>query len=473
MRISPILQTAPFALFVLFAFAPTSFAETAASRRAAELSQAFREAADRVLPATVKIISHAVTTEQFQALQNKVPAIRSPEKTRRPGDSSGTGVVIDSAGIVLTNNHVVAKAKEIEVSLPDGRNYFARKFRHDPATDLAVIWLNVPKGDELPHAVFGNSDEMEIGDWVLAIGNPFELDSTVSAGIISAKGRLLRQIQRTEFLQTDAAINPGNSGGPLINLNGEVIGINTAIASMTGANQGIGFALPSNNAQWIAEQIIKQDKVIRAWIGIETQSVTPWDVKRFSLKSSGGVRVEYPLPGSPAEEAGLQEDDIILSFNGQSIDAPYALQRLTERAEVDKPYRMIIVRDGKRYATEVVPKALPMPSKDTPLLGNNSVRSYNDTQLGLVVMEANDAMTRQLRMGNRRGMIIATALYGGRAQAVGAQSGMLIVKVDRIPINTREDYVSARNAGSLSDGIILDVIVPGGGERKLEIRLGR
>lgn len=448
-------------------------AQSEAHRRASELSSAFREAADRVLPATVKIISHVMTSEQRQALQSQIPSLRGPGNVRRPGDSAGTGIVIDSQGIVLTNNHVVARAKEIEVELPDGRRYYARKFRHDPETDLAVVWLNVPKSDQLPYAEFGDSDKIEIGDWVLAIGNPFELDSTVSAGIISAKGRLLRQVQRTEFLQTDAAINPGNSGGPLINLNGEVIGINTAIASLTGANQGIGFALPSNNAKWVAEQIVKNDKVMRAWIGVVTQTVTPWDVKRLNLKSGDGVRVDYPVPGSPAEDAGLQADDIILSFDGQPVNAVYQLQRISERAEIGKKYRLVIVRDGKRYAAEIDTKALPESSGAAASLLGDQVQSHVDDALGLLLIQATESVTQRLRMGNRRGMIVVSLIPGGRGEKAGLQNMMLINKIDGIPINNRQDYISARNSSSFSDGIKLNVVMPGGGERAIEIRLGQ
>ncbi|GHT26399.1 serine protease [Planctomycetales bacterium] len=338
-------------LFILF-FIPAVIinttsvnAQTAEEQQAAALSKAFRNAAERVLPATVKVIAFLTTTEQRQALMLQHPAVKTPKKTQ--GDSIGTGILIDPKGIVLTNNHVVVNSKEIQVELPDGRQYFAAKYRHDPETDLAVIWLNVPEEDKLPFAVFGDSDTMDVGDWVLAIGNPFALDSTVSAGIISAKGRILKQFQRTEFLQTDAAVNPGNSGGPLINLKGEVIGINTAIASQSGSNQGIGFALPSNNAQWIAEQIKEYDKVNRAWLGVETVPLTPWDVKRLGLKSSEGVLIEYALPGSPAEEQGLQPDDVILSFNNQPLDAVYRFQRLTERAEIGKTCKLVILRGGK------------------------------------------------------------------------------------------------------------------------------
>ncbi|MDR2439916.1 MAG: trypsin-like peptidase domain-containing protein [Planctomycetaceae bacterium] len=442
-------------------------------QRALELSAAFRNASERVIPATVKVISHLQTTEDREAMQIQIPALRTLPGQRNPGDSAGTGILIDSKGIVLTNNHVITRAKEIEVELPDGRKYYAKKYRHDPATDLAVIWLHVPDTDELPYAVFGNSDVMEIGDWVLAIGNPFELDSTVSAGIISAKGRLLKQVQRTEFLQTDAAINPGNSGGPLINLKGEIIGINTAILSKTGTNQGIGFALPSNNAQWVAQQIMVKGKVERAWLGVITKPLTPWEIQRLSLKQRAGVLVEYPLQNSPAEEAGLKEDDVILSFDGQPINAVYQLQRLTERAKLGEEHEIIFIRNGKRY--KIIVEMKPMPPS-VGLVGSmlgNSVQSYVDTTLNLLLIQSTESILGRLKLSGRQGLVVLTTIPGGRAEKAGIRVGTLITKVDGKTVPTRNAYIAARNESDLSEGITLDIVLPGGEEQKIVIKLGQ
>ncbi|MDR1963744.1 MAG: trypsin-like peptidase domain-containing protein [Planctomycetaceae bacterium] len=441
-------------------------------QRASELSAAFRNASERVIPAAVKIISHLQTTEDREAMQIQIPALRTLPGRRNPGDSSGTGILIDSKGIVLTNNHVIARAREIEVELPDGRKYYAKKYRHDPETDLAVIWLDVAETDELPYAVFGDSDAMEIGDWVLAIGNPFELDSTVSAGIISAKGRLLQQVQRTEFLQTDAAINPGNSGGPLINLKGEIIGINTAILSRTGTNQGIGFALPSNNAQWVAKQIIAKGKVERAWLGVVTKPLTLWDIRRLELKQRTGVLVEYPLQNSPAEEA-LKEDDVILSFDGQPVNAVYQLQRLTERAKLGEDHEIIFIRGGKRY--KIVVEMKPMPPT-AGLIGSvlgDSVQSYVDNTLSLLLVQATEPILARLKLSGRQGLVVLATIPGGRAEKAGVNIGMLITKVDGKNVPTRSAYVAARNESDLSNGITLDVVLPGGAEQKIVIKLGQ
>jgi len=458
----------------LFLFSAIAFADETESSliRATELSAAFRHAADKVVPATVKVISRLQTAEDRRAMEIQIPALRTPPGRRNPGDTAGSGVIIDPKGILVTNHHVVANAREIEVELPDGRHFFANKYRHDPPTDLAVIWLEVPAGETLPFVQFGDSDQMEIGDWVLAVGNPFELDSTVSAGIISARGRSLRRVQRTEFLQTDAAVNPGNSGGPLVNLRGEIIGINTAIASRTGAYDGIGFALPSNNARWIADQLIKYDTVNRAWLGVETRPVLPDDVRRLGLRQSGGVVVEYPLQNSPAAESGLQADDVILSFNNQPVNAVYQLQRLAERAEIGKEHEIIYVRDGRRYRVAVNVKPLP-PAQGLLVTPQGGVVSHTDTELGLLLAQATDQILGSLRMQGRQGMLVLSVFSGSRAEKAGINVGTLIVGIDSRPVPNRQQYMVVRGTTSLSDGIVLDTFLPGGTAQQYVIRLGR
>jgi serine protease Do len=452
--------------------AGTASSDVSAFQRASELSAAFRNASERVIPSAVKIISHLQTSEDRQAMQIQIPALKTPSGRRNPGDNTGTGVIINPKGVVLTNNHVVARAREIEVELPDGQKFYAKKFRHDPETDLAVVWLDIRNNDELPYAVFGDSDAMEIGDWVLAIGNPFELDSTVSAGIISAKGRVLQQVQRTEFLQTDAAINPGNSGGPLINLKGEVIGINTAILSRTGSHQGIGFALPSNNARWVAQQLIENDKVERAWLGAVTKPLTPHDVQRLKLKQRSGVLVEYPLQNSPAEDA-LQEDDVILSFDGQPVEAVYQLQRLTERAKLDAEHEIIFARDGKRYKVMVEMKPMPPSAGLTAFTSNDPVQSYTDTSLGLLLVQSTGVILNRLKINGKQGLVVITTVPSGRAEKAGIKVGMLITKVDGKSVPTRESYINARNDCDMSNGITFDVALPGGTEQQIIIKLNQ
>ena len=461
----------------LFLFSTAAFAQESVStslNRATELSAAFRQAADKVLPATVKIISRLQTAEDRKAMEIMIPALKTPPGKRNPGDTTGTGVIVDPKGILVTNNHVVTNAREIEVELPDGRSFLANKYRHDPATDLAVVWLELPPQTTLPFASFGDSDQLDVGDWVLAIGNPFDMDTTVSAGIISAKGRSLNKVRRTEFLQTDAAINPGNSGGPLVNLQGEIIGINTAIVSRSGTYEGIGFALPSNNAKWITDQLRQYDKVNRAWLGVETRPTMADDVQRLGLKTEwgNGLVVEYALQNSPAAEARLQPNDVILSFNNQPVSAVYQLQRYAERAEIGKEHDIVYVREGKRYKVAVVAKPLP-PSQGLLTGPQGGVASYIDSELGLLLVQATDQILGSLQMQGRQGMLVIAVISGSRAERAGINVGTLIAQIDGKPVPIRQAYTAVRATCSLSDGIVFDTFLPGNTAQLYVIKLGQ
>ncbi len=240
----------------------------------------------------------------------------SPMPSPRAG--IGSGVIIDNAGIILTNNHVVAGGGEVMVSTQDGREFVATNVWTDPKTDLAVVKIEAPS--DLVAATLGDSDEVAIGDWVLALGQPFGLESSVTAGIISAKHRGIGITDRENFLQTDAAINPGNSGGPLVNMRGEVVGINTAIHSRSGGSDGIGFAIPSNLARWVGDQLVSTGTVKRAYLGVGIQPVTQDLAKQLSVKPRGGVVVTEVFPNTPAAEAGMKSGDVIVKFGDRTGD---------------------------------------------------------------------------------------------------------------------------------------------------------
>lgn len=256
---------------------------------------------------------------------------------------TGSGVIIDADGVILTNEHVIKDATEINVTLADKRHFKGTVIGRDPASDIAIVKV-AEKG--LPAATLGNSDELSIGEWVIAIGNPYGFTHTVTVGVISAKGRPIQEEDKVfdDLLQTDAAINPGNSGGPLVNLNGEVIGINTAIVPFA---QGIGFAIPINTAKNVLEQLRQYGKVKRPFIGVKMQTITPEIAKYLNLPIKAGVIVIEIMPGTPADRIGLRKGDVIKSFNGSNIETPNDLTKQVRRGKIGDKFTIKIIRDGK------------------------------------------------------------------------------------------------------------------------------
>jgi len=259
--------------------------------------------------------------------------------------SLGSGVVVSRDGYILTNNHVVADADEILVTLSDKKKYEAQIIGRDPKTDLALIKIKTE--NTIPAARLGDSDKLKVGDWVVAIGNPFGLGSTVTAGIVSAKGRVIGAGPYDNFIQTDASINPGNSGGPLFNLNGEVIGINTAIVSQSGGNVGIGFAIPINMAKSVMPQLKERGKVIRGWLGVSIQLVTQEIKEKFGLKTEEGALIGEVTKGSPADKGGLKRGDVIINFDGKKIKTMNTLPSMVAETPVGKEIEILIIRKGK------------------------------------------------------------------------------------------------------------------------------
>ena len=352
------------------------------------LSAAFHDAASKVLPSVVTITHTPVVVPQsgerkpspndnseempfgfkgtpFGDLFKNNPEFRQffghspsmPELPQPGVASAGSGVIVDSSGVILTNNHVVAGGGKIMVRLHDGREFKAVDVKTDPKTDLAI--LRIEGGGALPAARLGDSNKVEVGDWVLALGQPFGLEGTVTAGIISAKGRGLGIAQREDFLQTDAAINPGNSGGPLVNLDGEVIGINTAISTSSGGYQGVGFAVPIDLAKWVGGQLVTSGKVHRSYLGVIIQPVTQPLAEQFKVKVHQGVLVTEVRPDTPAAKAGLKPGDIILKFAGQAVSTPRELQGIVEQAKIGSTDPLVLLRDGKEMTLNVTCRELP------------------------------------------------------------------------------------------------------------------
>lgn len=370
-----------------------------------------------------------------------------------PRASSGSGVIIDASGIILTNHHVVAGGGKVTVRLRDGREFEATSVKTDPRTDLAVVWIDPP--DQLPAASLGDSDALRIGDWVLALGQPFGLENTVTAGIISAKNRGVGLVGREEFLQTDAAINPGNSGGPLIDLDGKVIGINTAISSSSGGYQGIGFAIPVKLVRWVSEQLVEHGTVRRAFLGVTIQSVTPELADQFGGDVKSGAAITRVFPNTPGAEAGLKAGDVVIDFAGKNIDDARDLQAIVERTEIGSRKPLRIVRDGKSMTVHVKLREQPSGGTLTRLTHKSSERSGSLERLGLEVDSLSQDVARQLRLKDASGVVITSVRPGSSAALAGLAPSMVITQVNRQSVRTVKDLHETLDAREVEKNVLL------------------
>jgi serine protease Do len=340
------------------------------------LSLAFRMAAKRATPSVVVLYSYGQgetpagspeSSNQDSENQDELPLLERAEIPTPPPSTEkltglGSGVIVSEDGLIITNNHVVRNAKRVVVQLPDETRVDADVVRGDPDSDVAMVRVTPPA--ELQPVTMGDSDKLEIGDWVLAIGSPFKLDATVSAGIISGKNRQIDRIRRSNMLQTDAAINPGNSGGALIDLDGKVVGISTAIATRSGFYQGVGFAIPINQARWIAEELDRHGKVRRAAIGTTLAELKPRIARKFNLEPYSGILVYQVIKDSVAEKAGIQPLDVIIEFDGRPVRDSISLQDAIERKPIGSKQPITVKRNGKRVElmVELAPEIDPTGS---------------------------------------------------------------------------------------------------------------
>jgi len=402
--------------------------------------QSFADLAERVKPAVVNIS----TTTTVRVPGNPFRHFFGPEEGGPFGDffkrffgdipdrqlkqqSLGSGFIIDKDGYIITNNHVVEGADEIKVKLADGREFKAKVVGRDSKTDLALIKISSLFKD-LPTLPLGDSDKIRVGDWVLAIGNPFGLEHTVTQGIISATGRVIGSGPYDNFLQTDAPINPGNSGGPLINLKGEVIGINSAIVA---TGQGIGFAIPSNMAKTVISQLKEKGKVTRGWIGVSIQSLTPEIAQSFKLKEPTGALVADVMPGSPADIAGIKRGDIIISFDGKEIKSMSDLPRTVAETPVGKDVDIKIIRNGKE---------MPMKLKVAELTEQRIASQMQAPSLGMKVDNINPRWQREFGIKDGSGVVVIDVEPDSPADDAGLQAGDVIKEVNRKSIRNVRDY---------------------------------
>jgi len=346
--------------------------------------------------------------------------------------SLGSGVVVSGDGYILTNNHVVADADEILVTLPDKKKYEAQIIGRDPKTDLALIKIKTE--NTIPFARLGDSDKLMVGDWVVAIGNPFGLGSTVTAGIVSAKGRVIGAGPYDNFIQTDASINPGNSGGPLFNLNGEVIGVNTAIVSQSGGNVGIGFAIPINMAKSVMPQLKERGKVIRGWLGVSIQVVTQEIKDKFDLKTEEGALIGEVTKDSPADKGGLKRGDVITNFDGKKVKAMNTLPAMVAETLVGKEVEILIIRKGKEKRLTITIGELKEDARvaaTTPKI---------EESFGLSVQELTPEIAESLSLKDEKGVVISGVKKGSPGSDAGLQRGDLIQEIEHEQVENLSDY---------------------------------
>jgi serine protease Do len=351
---------------------------------------------------------------------------------RIPQRSLGSGVIVDPSGIALTNAHVVEKATDIEVVTVEGAKHRAKVIGLDKKTDLAVLRLDDGKGS-FKYARLGDSDRMQVGDWVIAVGSPFGLQSTVTAGIISAKARQIGQGPFDDFLQTDAAINPGNSGGPLVNMQGEVIGINTAIVA---GGSGIGFAIPINMAKKIYTELVAKGKVSRGWLGVSIQPLTPELAKSFGARDTKGVLISDVVAESPASKSGLKSGDVLLEFNGKKMEAPADLQRAVGLSSPNQDAKVKVLRDQSERTLEI--KIGEAPEERAEARAANGTRGR--AALGLDVRAVTPEIARQLNLPSPEGVVVARVEDGSAAAEAGVQRGDVIREVNRQRVRTMADF---------------------------------
>ncbi len=450
----------------------------AAIAHAEELSTGFRWVAKKALPAVVSVRSvrkvespkmtqlddsygHSPFSESpfgGDPLEDLFGQLRERMQEQQGGGQGGiatgegSGFIFDPSGLVMTNSHVVRGADEVTVTLADGREFVATEIKSDDFADVAILRI---KTDELlPALPLGNDEEMEIGDWVLAFGSPFGLDRTVTQGIISAKSRGLKQSNmRQEFLQTDAAINPGNSGGPLVNMKGEVVGINTAIETRSGGYDGVGFAVPVSLARWVGDQLVKDGKVRRAYLGVKPQDIDPEIAKALELKSLQGVVVAEVTKGSPAAEAGVEVQDVIVGLNNRPVTNRQQLIAIAERMSIGASYPLVIVRDGKELELTVTAAEFPEQIAEAGSL----IKS-----LGAEVQTLTPELAQQLEMDSDAGVVITNVQRGSVASRIGLRPGFVIARIGKTDVNTVDDLEQGLELAKERNQLVLLVKTPNG-----------
>ena len=458
-------------LFVLFIWPLSAFAQEDESigtlRR---MGKAFASIAEKASPAVVGIKAKKIVEQDYSPFydspfgnpfdddvfdhffRRRSPRQRSPRsKPRQLAQASG--FIISSDGYILTNNHLVGEAEEIEVQLADGQKLEAKIIGTDPDSDVAVIKI---EAEDLTCLKLADSDTLEVGEWVIAIGNPFGLSHTVTAGIVSAKGRNSVGLTAYEdFIQTDAAINFGNSGGPLLNIDGEVVGINTAILSRSGGNVGIGLAIPVNLAKSVYTQLIESGTVVRGWLGVVVQNITPELAKFLGLEVKKGVLLPSVAEGSAADKAGLKQDDVVIEFEGKTVENKDAFRNRVAMKKPGTKVEIVVLRAGKRKTFTVTLGKRP----PTAELVAGRGRAQTQEQLGLTVQNLTDALAERLGYEGLSGVVV-TEVQPGSAAAAVIRAGTLIQQVNRTQVRNVKDFNKAVEK-AVKDGPVVLLVSDG------------
>lgn len=460
------------------ALAAVIFASAAQARGAPE---SFADLAEKLTPAVVNISSaQTVTAAQAPNVMPQVPPgspfedlfrdffdrqQRGKPESKRSVTSLGSGFIIDPEGYVVTNNHVISEADKITVVLNDDRQFPAKLIGHDPKTDLAL--LKIDAGEPLPAVSFGDSDAVRVGDWVVAIGNPFGLGNTVTAGILSARGRNINAGPYDDFLQTDAPINKGNSGGPLFNMDGEVIGVNTAIFSPSGGSVGIGFSVPSKIASPVIQQLHDYGRTRRGWLGVRIQTVKDDMVEAFGLDKARGALVADVTPDSPAAKAGIETGDVILSFNGVDIPEMRELPRVVANAEIGKTAKVIVMRKGTEHTLEVEIGELQEGETEVAAVTPEQEPTPTVEALGMTLSGLTYDLRERFNLDeSAQGVVVTEVDPEGSAAKRGIHPGDVILEVGLEGVSTPGEVVSkVKEASNSSRKSVLLLLERAGDQR--------
>ena len=424
--------------FVIFFAVNVSHAKSA--------PDSFADLAEKLSPSVVNISTTTVIEDKSRQMPSFPPGspfedffkqFDNPGGKKRKAQSLGSGFIIDKTGYIITNNHVIDNAEKIMVILYDDTSFEAKVVGKDPKTDVALLKID-PKKIKLKAVKFGNSNDLRVGDWVMAIGNPFGFGGTVTAGIVSARGRNLSG-SYDDYIQTDASINRGNSGGPFFDMKGNVVGINTAIFSQSGGSVGIGFAVSSNLAKQVTDQLKQYGRTKRGWLGVLIQEISQEIADSLGMKSARGALVSSATEGGPAEKAGVKTGDVILKFNNIEIGSMKELPKVVAGTPVGKSVPLVILRNGKEIVLNVTLGELELAEKEN-LIGkstNSSGETKEYDKLGFVAEELNSKNKSKFNLKNiDNGVVITSVKDDSPAQAAGLVPGMVIVRVGQVEVNS-------------------------------------